>query len=184
MRKNGVRVLCVMICSASLCSCGARKTQITLPFTETPVTPVTEEDTDTAYVSAYVPETTVPETTVPEPLTEESETTAVRVFMDGMNAWLKKLGTKNTFFTSPDGIAEKDHHTCIYDVTLISKAVLNDGFLRKVVSAKSFSFTGPSGEKRAYYNTNQLLRENTGCIGLKTGHTGLAGYCLAAAAER
>ncbi len=74
-----------------------------------------------------------------------------------------------------------------YDLALIAKALMEDGLLRKIVSTTSYTV-----QKRGSIpavtlkNSNLLLTDSAyksdefTCIGIKTGFTDEAGYCLAA----
>ena len=115
---------------------------------------------------------------------------AISKFCEKMNETAKTLGAKNTHFINPDGIHNANHYTTAADMLLICKAALENPTLAAVVSEEKVTRTFLSGETGAtWYNTNYLLRTDTrylfdGAIGLKTGHTNEAGYCLTAAAER
>lgn len=115
---------------------------------------------------------------------------AISKFCEKMNETAKTLGAKNTHFINPDGIHNANHYTTAADMLLICKAALEDPTLAAVMTEEKVTRTFLSGETGAtWYNTNYLLRTDTryvydGAIGLKTGHTNEAGYCLTAAAER
>lgn len=115
---------------------------------------------------------------------------AIAKFCEEMNKTVKELGAKNTHFVNPDGIHSANHYTTAADMLLICKAALENPTLATVVAEDKVTRTFLSGETGStWYNTNYLLREDTrylysGALGLKTGHTDQAGYCLTAAAER
>jgi len=47
------------------------------------------------------------------------------VFVDWMNQWAKKLGAKNTNFTTPSGLDEEGQYTTAYDLFLFGKEVFS-----------------------------------------------------------
>ncbi len=107
---------------------------------------------------------------------------AVGVFMDGLNKYLKKLGAKNTFYTSPDGIAGEEHFTCVHDTVIIAKEVLKNRLLSRAAVTRSYKFTNLSGRECKYKNSNALLKDAR-VKGLKNGFIYLSGYCIVAVAE-
>jgi len=115
---------------------------------------------------------------------------AIAKFCEKMNETAKELGAKNSHFVNPDGIHNANHYTTASDMLLIAKAALDNPILATVMAEEKVTRTFLSGETGAtWYNTNYLLRTDTrylfeGAVGLKTGHTNEAGYCLTAAAER
>ncbi len=115
---------------------------------------------------------------------------AIAKFCEKMNEVAKSIGAKNTHFVNPDGMHNANHYTTAADMLLICKAAMENPTLAAVMSEEKVTRTFLSGETGAtWYNTNYLLRTDTrylyeGAIGLKTGHTDEAGYCLTAAAER
>jgi len=113
---------------------------------------------------------------------------AVGVFMERMNAYIDAVGMLDTNFVAPDGYHDPDHYTTLYDVLIMSKLALQNEALVRITSTYTYSTTIVSGDKVSYTNTNSLLYEGNGygvsrVIGLKTGYTRAAGYCLIAAAE-
>ena len=64
------------------------------------------------------------------------------------------------------------------------RAMQNETFSRIVAQRARMMQRPAFPEGYKVVNTNQLLRTRNDCIGIKTGWTGQAGYCLAAAAQR
>jgi D-alanyl-D-alanine carboxypeptidase len=81
----------------------------------------------------------------------------------------------------------KDNVTTARDLAVIAKAVMEDKTLREIVSTQVYTMHA-AGDIPAVVleNSNLLLTdsafrsENFTCIGIKTGYTSEAGYCLAA----
>ena len=68
-------------------------------------------------------------------------------------------------------------------LALIAKAALRNPQLRTIVSARRYPWKSAQGSK-LLENSNKLLGSYDGAVGVKTGNTREAGYCLAAAAQR
>lgn len=110
-----------------------------------------------------------------------------------MNDYAKKIGCRDTFFITPNGLdAQKDsqfHHTTAEDLAqimryCIKKSPKADQFL-KITGEAEYTFTDVSG-KYAYhcYNHNAFLKMMDGAVSGKTGFTGNAGYCYVGALEQ
>lgn len=117
----------------------------------------------------------------------------VASFVSLMNTRATQLGCVGTHFVNPHGIHDADHYTTCYDLYLIAKKAMEYEAFRKVVSTAEITIapTNLTPKERTYYNTNGLLTHKKysgyvfdGCIGIKTGSTSAAGYCLLSAARR
>jgi len=105
-----------------------------------------------------------------------------------MNQRARELGAENTHFTVPDGYHDVDHYTTARDLGLISRAALNNDFLREVAATSRYvpeTWIGPN--VRPWGNTNQLVRPQQefyyeSATGFKTGYTGPAGFCMVSSA--
>ncbi len=112
---------------------------------------------------------------------------AVAVFVAEMNAQAKKLGLTGTQFQNPDGIHKKGHYTCLKDLAAIANLALDNALIRETAGTNYINVTYYSGETNTWYNTNKHIRESypkyyrKQCVGLKTGSTDDAGYCLLSA---
>lgn len=104
-------------------------------------------------------------------------------FVELMNAKARDLGLKNTGFVDPIGIGAKNVSTARAVAELLNTALANE-YIEKAVSRLNYVLTTKEGKVRTAYSTNKILkeypREEVILIGGKTGHTDLAGYCLAA----
>lgn len=104
-------------------------------------------------------------------------------FVSRMNERAEQLGLKNSVFENTTGLDDttKDHHSCAYDVALLSRELIKYPLILKYSSVWQYSIR--NGEM-VLTNTNRLVRYYDGCNGLKTGSTDKAGYCVSAAAKR
>jgi D-alanyl-D-alanine carboxypeptidase (penicillin-binding protein 5/6) len=73
--------------------------------------------------------------------------------------------------------------TTAHDLAAIARAALANPGLRKIVSAKIYPWRSAQWQGEIK-NSNVLLETYEGAIGVKTGQTREAGFCLVAAAAR
>ena len=103
-------------------------------------------------------------------------------FVERMNARAQELGMNDTHFVNCTGLPAERHLTSAYDIALMSRElILRHPGIRQFTTVWMDSLRG--GESMLV-NTNKLIRFYDGATGLKTGSTGLAGYCLSATAEK
>jgi D-alanyl-D-alanine carboxypeptidase (penicillin-binding protein 5/6) len=102
-----------------------------------------------------------------------------RAFVALMNAEAKRLGLHDTHFVRPDGLDTPGHVSSARDVVTLARAAMTYPLVRAVVRRRSASIAGG----RRLFTWNDLLGSFPGLIGVKTGHTGLAGWCQVAAAR-
>lgn len=103
-------------------------------------------------------------------------------FVSVMNERAAQLGMKNTHFTNCTGLFDdSDHYTTARDIAIMSRELIRHSMIRDYTMI--WMDTVRDGEF-GLSNTNKLVHRYTGCTGLKTGYTSLAGHCLAATAER
>ena len=117
---------------------------------------------------------------------ELSADQAVQRFVAEMNTEAERQGFVNSHFTNPDGYHTGAHYSCPEDIMRIGALVLENEIICRYAALEADSVTYASGEKITWYNTNRMVNRGTeqyraDCIGLKTGYTGEAGYCLLAA---
>ena len=111
-----------------------------------------------------------------------------RTFVRKMNSTARKLGMTRTHFANFDGLpwpGEYSTYSTAHDLMLLATAAMKEATFRQIV-AQRWHWIGATGQHRHYYwkNTNLLLRSYQGAIGIKTGYTTGAGYCLLFAARR
>ena len=103
-------------------------------------------------------------------------------FVQMMNTRAKELGMNDTNFKNCHGLDEDEHLTSAYDIALMSRELLvNHPQITEYTTIWMDSLRdGQSGLS----NTNKLVRNYSGCTGLKTGSTSLALFNLSASATR
>ena len=110
-------------------------------------------------------------------------------FVKRMNARAKSLGMEHTNFEDCCGLTDSDnHYTTAYDVALMSKELITR--YPKILDYSSVwmetitHHTNRGDSEFGLTNTNKLIRGYDGCVGLKTGSTSKAKYCVSAVAKR
>lgn len=110
-------------------------------------------------------------------------------FAEMMNEKAKKIGCKDTYFITPNGLDAEDengiHHTTAQDLALIMRYAIQSKTFLKITETIEYSFSDLSGKRQfSLYNTNALLTMTEGVLSGKTGFTGDAGYCYVCACKR
>ena len=113
---------------------------------------------------------------------------AVARFIEEMNRMAQVVGLANSHFENPDGYHSETHYSCAGDLATIGELALGNAIIAKYAAMQQDSVRFISGETIAWYNNNRLLNPESAwycenAIGLKTGYTEEAGYCLLAAFE-
>lgn len=103
-------------------------------------------------------------------------------FVNKMNEKAKELGMNDTCFKNCHGIDEDGHVTSAYDIALMSRELLVKH--PSITKYTTIYMDTLRDGKSSLVNTNKLVRNYTGCTGLKTGSTSLALYNLSASATR
>lgn len=110
-------------------------------------------------------------------------------FMEKLNQEMVSWGCKDSLFLNPHGLHHPDHKASAYDIALMAKEGMKDPLFRKMVS--TVTHTRPKTNKQEatpLVQTNRLLKKGPHkyehALGIKTGYTSDAGYCLASAAEK
>ena len=110
-------------------------------------------------------------------------------FVSRMNARAKELGMEHTNFEDCCGLTDSsNHYTTAHDVALMSRELITH--YPQILNYSSIwmeditHVTRQGSKPFTLSNTNKLVRSYEGCIGLKTGSTSTAKYCVSAVAER
>lgn len=110
-------------------------------------------------------------------------------FVRQMNERAAGLGMENTHFVDCCGLTDSpDHYTTVRDIAIMSRELINK--YPKILEYSSIwmdtitHVTRQGSSEFGLTNTNKLLRAYEGCVGLKTGSTSLAKFCLSAVAQR
>jgi serine-type D-Ala-D-Ala carboxypeptidase (penicillin-binding protein 5/6) len=107
-------------------------------------------------------------------------------FIELMNARARAMGLACTRFSTVSGIRDRGNHSCAPDLAALTRAVLREPRLARIVRRRSAALPFPVKGGRIYlYNNNPLLRLGyRGTTGVKTGYTEAAGRCIVASARR
>jgi len=100
-----------------------------------------------------------------------------------MNARAEELGMTRTMFTSPNGLDDTGYSSAADLVRLTRAAYRSPGF-PSVVATRFHTVESLDAKPRIVQNRNVLLWLYPGAIGVKTGYTSPAGFCLVGAAQR
>lgn len=103
-------------------------------------------------------------------------------FVKMMNEKAKELGMNDTNFVNCHGLDEDDHLTSAYDIALMSRELLTKH--PQITNYTTIWTDSLRDGKSALSNTNKLVRNYSGCTGLKTGSTSKALFNLSASATR
>jgi D-alanyl-D-alanine carboxypeptidase (penicillin-binding protein 5/6) len=103
---------------------------------------------------------------------------SVPAFVAMMNEKARELGLTETHFVNPDGLDTAGHYSSARDVTKLAEIVMHNAFVRSIVRLRVARISG-----RVLHTWNDLLSTFPGLIGVKTGHTGAAGWSEVAAAR-
>ncbi|MCI6311527.1 MAG: D-alanyl-D-alanine carboxypeptidase [Collinsella sp.] len=116
---------------------------------------------------------------------------AVATFVKAMNERAKKLGCTGTLFENPHGLDfdewAGDMHSTAHDVALMMQEAMKDDTIREVMASKDpwIEVTGADGSDHSHsMDAHNVLLDQDGNIGGKTGTTDDAGYCFASAYNR
>ena len=110
-------------------------------------------------------------------------------FVDKMNQKAKELGMKDTHFEDCCGLTDSDgHYTTAEDVARMSRELITKypQILKySSIWMENITHVTAQGTKEfGLTNTNKLIRSLDGCVGLKTGSTSKARFCVSAVAKR
>ncbi len=106
---------------------------------------------------------------------------SVDAFVDMMNVKAADLNLEHTHFDNPHGLDSPTHYSTASDLCIIARYAMNNKTFKKIVGKKKAT-VDIGGTKKTYHSTNSLLNTWNECIGIKTGYTNEAGYCLVSAA--
>ncbi len=111
-----------------------------------------------------------------------------------MNQKAKELGCKNTNFVNPNGIHNKNHYSCAYDLALIGQYAMKFPDIMRIAMVRQYTLP----ETNKYHKTDRIFNATNALInnesmnkyyysyanGLKTGYTDKAGSCIVATAKK
>lgn len=107
-------------------------------------------------------------------------------FVAKMNATARRLGLNDTNYTNADGMpSPAGSYSTAFDQVKLAKVALDNSTFRTVVSREVHKVAKSSMQRaHTWRNTNKLLQSADGVLGVKTGYTNAAGFCLLFAGER
>ena len=110
-------------------------------------------------------------------------------FVKRMNEKAGELGMIHTQFEDCCGLTDsEEHYTTASDVAIVSRELITR--FPRILEYSSIWMeniihrTAQGEEEFCLTNTNKLIRSYEGCVGLKTGSTSVAKYCVSAVAQR
>lgn len=107
-------------------------------------------------------------------------------FVGLMNKKAEEIGARSTHFANPHGLTEENHYSTARDMMQIARWGWQNPDFREITAKKTelVEWSKPSWRSYMAENTNELLENYPGMLGIKTGWTSAAGGCLASAAAR
>ncbi len=117
---------------------------------------------------------------------------SIEAFTERMNKKASDLGMTGTHFANACGVQDTDHYTTVSDMAKLAKYAMQNEKFREIVATEKYTIepTNKYTETRNLVNTNLFLGNSRSsyngyepAIGIKTGHTSDAKYCLVSAAQ-
>jgi len=117
---------------------------------------------------------------------------SIGAFVEKMNARAAELGCVNTHFVNTNGLHDPQHYTSAWDIYLITQEALTHTDFMTICNTANVVIPATNmSSARNYWTTNHLLAtwrvigyRNREAMGIKTGSTSDAGYCLVSSAAR
>ena len=116
---------------------------------------------------------------------EMSDKDAIITFAGMMNDLAAEIGMTNSHFVNPDGWDNDEQYVTASDLLKLAKYAYSVPEIRTIVGTQKKYVVFESGENITWTNTNYLLDPDDEyycpeAVGMKTGTTSNAGYCLIA----
>lgn len=110
-------------------------------------------------------------------------------FVQRMNLFANRLHLYQTHYVNPDGLTPDDqndeHYTTAADLTRLARYAMHVPLFAQIVQTPTYTLAaGAQNHSHIWKTTNTLLTTYAGMVGIKTGHTDAAGWCLVFAATR
>lgn len=119
---------------------------------------------------------------------------SISAFVERMNARAAELGCSGTHFANTHGMPQDGHYTTAHDLFLIACEGMRHELFSQLVGTREYttSATNDSGPRNLKSSNALITRDSpysdkyfyTGAVGIKTGYTEKAGYCLVSAVQR
>ncbi len=98
-------------------------------------------------------------------------------FVEKMNQKANDMGMKDTQFKNPTGLDAEGAYSSARDVSVLAMHLMSDPQIREIVRLKNAELKTVDGDTHMLKSTNLLLNE-MGVAGIKTGSTDAAGECF------
>jgi D-alanyl-D-alanine carboxypeptidase (penicillin-binding protein 5/6) len=107
-----------------------------------------------------------------------------RAWVALMNKRAQLLGLRCTHYVDPHGLDPRNR-SCAADLAVLAMRAMNEPRIAAIARRRYARVWPGSGRKLTLRTTNHLLRDRyPGAVGLKTGFTNPAGFCLVAIVKR
>jgi D-alanyl-D-alanine carboxypeptidase (penicillin-binding protein 5/6) len=107
----------------------------------------------------------------------EGVSSSRRAFVRAMNRRAQQLKLTNTHYANPIGLDERGNYSSARDLVHLAAILRENRFFRTVVDRPTVRLTTGNRE-RFFRNRNDLIARYSWVNGVKSGHTGQAGYVL------
>ena len=107
---------------------------------------------------------------------------ARQAFVRDMNARARELGLTGTSYANPIGLDDPDNYSTARDLAALARRLMRDRRFASIVDMPVANLES-GARPRAVDNRNDLVGQYDFVEGVKTGHTGTAGYVLVGAAR-
>jgi D-alanyl-D-alanine carboxypeptidase (penicillin-binding protein 5/6) len=116
---------------------------------------------------------------------------SVPAFVAQMNNYAHQLKLNNTHFINPDGLTymlsngtpDPNHYTTSSDLASLTRYAMQNPLFTQIVQLQEYKLPATSTHHGYdWVTTNKFLSGYAGALGIKTGYTVEAGYCLVFAA--
>ncbi len=117
----------------------------------------------------------------------------VAKFVERMNKRAAELDCSGTHFVNTHGLPDPEHYTTARDLFVIACEAMRHPLFAELVGTANYTAESGTAGVRELRNSNALINENSGysnqyvydgAVGIKTGHTSAAGFCLVGAVQR
>lgn len=119
---------------------------------------------------------------------------SIEAFVDKMNERASELGCSGTHFANTHGMPDNEHYSTARDIFVISCEAMRHPLFAKLVGTSEHTVPATNlSPERQLKSSNALICSDSvytgkyrydGAVGIKTGYTDAAGYCLVGAVQR
>src|SRR5260370_26345496 len=109
-----------------------------------------------------------------------------QAFVERMNLFAYRLHLFQTHYSTVDGLTnDEDHYSTAYDLVQLAQYAMSIPLFAQIVQTPEYTLaTTAQHHSYTWVTTNTLLTTYPGMIGIKTGYTVKAGWCLVFSAKR